>query len=146
MNTEDNMEDLLLIDNQDPRIPNATKKETRTIRMSKPPWTWEDHDLTRQRLWDLDNMQDFTWKAIQKMDHRNNNSDNGDNRHAEVKVLWRDGRAAWTRLEALRMQVPNILIKYALEKQIHPLKEWTWILGQTINVDLLSTMRTALKP
>ncbi len=110
ISSENSLGQLILIDNYDPRSSNnPAKQEGRTIEISDWMDIHGDIDQQKHQLREycrlLDNMQDnehddFVWKALKVLDCRHSCEPNKP-QHLELKVLWRDGKAAWIGLEAL---------------------------------------------
>ena len=66
------------------------------------------------------------WCCITVISHKLH-TQNKDNIHTKVKVIWSNGEDTWVQLDALWIQDPYPLITYAVKKHLtkHPTWKWT---------------------
>ena len=69
---------------------------------------------------------DDAWKCLAVIGHMWRRNDPKDV-HLKVNALWRDGSESWVRADAMRLQDPISLAKYAVKAHLTSSKGWKWV-------------------
>ena len=73
-----------------------------------------------------DDNDDKAWKCVAILKHKMRTLNNND-RHIKVKTLWPNGEKSWTRVDALRVDDPYILVAYATKNNLTEHDDWKWV-------------------
>ena len=99
-------------------------------------------DLLNEQL--DDDEDDKMWKCMGVLNHKVRTNDPEDV-HIKVKAMWLNGERSWVRADAIRLQDPYPLIKYAMRSNITHLEDWKWVQEYSKDPDRLANMTNAFK-
>ena len=80
-------------------------------------------------------IDDDAWKCLAVIGHMWRRHDANDV-HLKVHALWQDGEDTWVRADAMRLQDPISLAKYAVKAKLTSQKEWN--VGTRLCCDVIS--------
>ena len=69
---------------------------------------------------------DDAWKCLAIIGHKWRRLD-PDDIHLKVHALWQNGEETWIRQDAMRLQDPISLAKYAVKARLMSMKGWRWV-------------------